>query len=184
MDPSIRLELAFSMTKAHPRLERAQSLMKEERWRDALELLKENSFDLEKNWELLWNLGWCYFKLERLDEARKYLTRASHLVPKSYACRFALGCVYLGKKQYNKAESILSLALQAKESYIARIGLALAFLAQGKIQQAENTHLDGIKLKPRDSERYAAYADFLSDVGRKADAEKMNRKAKELRRVN
>jgi Tfp pilus assembly protein PilF len=66
----------------------------------------------------------------------------------------------------------------------ARIGLALAYLAQGKIVEAEQTHLDDIRLKPKKSERYKSYAAFLSDVGGEVEAEKMNRKAKKLQRVN
>jgi Flp pilus assembly protein TadD len=141
------------MAKAKGLLERAHSLMKEERWREAVELLKENPDLLEKDWKLLWNLGWSYFQLERTADARRYLARASQLAPNSHACKFALGSVYLEKKQYKKAESVLADALQIKDSYLTRIGLALAYQAQGKITQAENTHLDGIKLKPKESER-------------------------------
>lgn len=146
--------------------------------------MKENSSVVEKHWELLWNLGWCYFKLERMDEAQKYLTKASRLAPENHVCKYGLGQVYLKKKQYRKAEVILSEALRIKESHAVRIGLALAYLSQGRIEEAENTHLDGIKLKPKKSERYESYAAFLSDVGREAEAEKMNRKSKELQRVH
>jgi Tfp pilus assembly protein PilF len=139
---------------------------------------------VEKHWELLWNLGWCNFKLERMDEARKHLRKATRLAPENRACKYGLGQVYLKQKQYKKAESMLREALQIKESHSARIGLALAYLAQGKVEEAEKTHLDGIKLKPRKSERYESYAAFLSDVGREAEAEKMSRKARELLRIN
>jgi Flp pilus assembly protein TadD len=165
-------------------LKLAQSLTAEERWREAIEVLKENSVVVEKHWELLWTLGWCYFKLERMNEARKYLTKAAKLAPENHICKYGLGQVYLKQKQYKKAELILSQALQIKESHTARIGLALSYLAQGRVEEAEKMHLDGIRLKPRTSERYESYAAFLSDVGREAEAEKMNRKAKELRRIN
>jgi Tfp pilus assembly protein PilF len=165
-------------------LKLAQSVMREEHWSKVIRLLKENSSVVEKHWELLWNLGWCYFKLERMGEARKYLTRATGLAPENHVCKYGLGQVYLKQKQYKKAESVLFEALQIKESHSARIGLAFAYLAQGRVEEAEKTHLDGIKLKPRKSERYESYAAFLSDVGREAEAEKMNRKARELRRIN
>ena len=158
--------------------------MKEERWREAIRLLKDSSSLVEKHWELSWNLGWCYFKLKRMDQARKYLMRAARLAPESHVCKYGLGSVYLKQKQYKKAQSILSESLQIRESHVARIGLALAYLAQGRIEEAENTHLDGIRLKPKRSERYESYAAFLSDVGREAEAEKMSRKAKELQRIN
>jgi Tfp pilus assembly protein PilF len=162
----------------------AQSLMREHRWREAINVLKQNFLVVEKHCELLWNLGWCYFKLERMDEAQRYLTRATQIAPQNHSCKFALGHVYLKKKRYKKAASILSEALQIKEFHATRIGLALAYLAQGKIEEAENTHLEGIRLKPKESARYESYAAFLSDVGREAEAEKMIRKAKELQRMN
>lgn len=165
-------------------LELAQSVMKKERWRETIKLLKANPSVVEKNWELLWNLGWCYFKLEPWNEARKYLASAAQLAPKNYTCKYGLGQVYLKKKQYKKAERILSEALQIKESHAARIGLALAYLAQGKIEKAENTHLENIRLKPKKSERYESYAAFLSDVGREAESAEMSRKAKGLQRIN
>lgn len=60
-------------------LKLVHSVMREERWSAAIRLLKESSSVVEEDWELLWNLGWCYFKLERMDEARKYLKRATRL---------------------------------------------------------------------------------------------------------
>lgn len=165
-------------------LKLAQSVMREERWREAIRLLKEDYSTVERHWELSWNLGWCYFKLERMEEARRHLARAAKLAPENHACKFGLGQICLKKKQYRKAAALLYEALQIRESHATRIGLAFAYLAQGKVEEAEKTHLDGIKLKPRKSERYESYAGFLSDVGREVEAEKMNRKAKELQRVN
>jgi Tfp pilus assembly protein PilF len=158
--------------------------MKQERWLDAVKLLQSRPSLLQRHWELSWNLGWCYFKLARLDEARKYLIRATKLAPHKAVCKWALGLVHLEKGQYKKAEAVLIESLQLKETHTSRIALALAYLAQGKTREAENTHLEGIRLKPRSSEKYESYAAFLSDVGRDAEAEKMNRKAEELRRVH
>jgi Tfp pilus assembly protein PilF len=172
------------MAKTDRLLKLAQALMEKHRWREAVQLLKEDSALLKEDWKLLWNLGWSYFKLERMDDAGKYLKRAANLAPENHSCKFALGSVYLEKKQYKKAESLLLEALQIKESYVARISLALAYLEQGKVNEAENTHLDGIRLRPKQSKRYEAYGDFLSDVGREDEAERMNQKAQELKRIN
>lgn len=92
-----------------------------------------------------------------------------------------MGQVYIKKQQYRKAESVLLESLQIKESYLTRVSLALAYLAQGKVMRAEKTHLDGIKLKARLTERYESYAAFLSDVGREAESEKIMRKVRSLR---
>lgn len=148
-------------------LKLVQSVMREERWREAIKLLKENSALVEKDWELLWNFGWCYFKLERMDEARKYLTKAVRFSPGNHVCKYGLGQVYLKQKQYRKAERILCEALQIKEFHAARIGLALAYLAQGRVEEAEKTHLDGIKLKPKKSERYEPTRPFFPTSGAK-----------------
>jgi tetratricopeptide (TPR) repeat protein len=163
-----------------------QGLMKKEQWREAIALLKENEALVENHWKLLWNLGWCHFKLERFDEAEKYLKKAAEIAPqnRNHTCVFGLGVVYLRKKQYEKAVRALSEVLQIKEYYPARLSLALAYLQQGKIQEAENTHLESIRLKPKSCERYQAYADFLSDVGREAESIKMNKKANGLKRMN
>lgn len=158
--------------------------MKKERWQDAISLVKANASIVENHSELLWNFGWCYFKLERMNEAQKYLTRAMRLSPKSWRCKFGLGVVYLERKQYKRAESLLSEALKIKDNHITRISLALAYQAQGKLEEAETIHINGIKLKPKESQRYEGYADFLSDVGREAEAVEMTRRATELQRIN
>jgi tetratricopeptide (TPR) repeat protein len=175
------------MNKADPTIDLlrlVQSVMKEERWREAIRLLTENSAVVEKHWELLWNLGWCHFKLHQMEDAGKCLTKAVQLAPENFACKYGLGQVYLKTKQFKKAELILSEALLIRESDIARTSLALAYLAQGKIEDAEKAHLENIKLGPRKSARYESYAAFLSDVGREGEAEKMLRKAKDLQSIN
>ena len=67
---------------------------------------------------------------------------------------------------------------------LTRIALALAYLSQGKVVEAENVHLEGIRLKPKSSERYESYAAFLSDVGRETEAQTMNQKARTLLSIN
>ena len=112
------------------------------------------------------------------------MTRSHRLAPDNAICKWALGSVYLKKKQFKKAEAILSESLRIKESNRSRTTLALAYLAQGKVEEAEKMHLENIRLKPKASERYESYAAFLSDVGREAEAERMNQKAIELRSLN
>jgi hypothetical protein len=55
-------------------------------------------------------------------------------------------------------------------------------LEQGRVQEGELVHLDGIRLKPDSRKRLEAYADFLSDIGRKAEAQEMLAKAEHLPR--
>src|SRR5258708_20628720 len=121
-------------------LKLAQSVMKEERWSEAIKLLKEKSSLVEKHWELLWNLGWCYFKLGRMDEARKYLTKATRLSPENPVCKWALGNVYLKQKQYKKAKALLIESLPTKETHSAPTSLSLPLPSQETIQDSEKTY--------------------------------------------
>jgi Flp pilus assembly protein TadD len=158
----------------------ALSEMKKERWLAAIKLLNHELAVVQKNWRFSWNLGWCYFKLDRFNDARRHMILAAQLAPENPTCKWGLGTVYLRKKQFQKAEVVLTQSLRIKESYLTRIALALAYLSQGKVREAENVHLEGISLKPKSRERYESYAAFLSDVGREAEAQTMNSKAKKL----
>ena len=160
------------------------SAMRRERWLDAIKLLKDEVAMVQQEWRLSWNLGWCYFKLDRVNTARKHLIRATTLAPDNPTCKWALGNVYLRRKQFGKAETVLAESLRIKESHLTRIALALAYLSQGKLTEAENVHLEGIRLRPQNSAGYDSYAAFLPDIGREADSQRMTRKSKKLQRVN
>jgi tetratricopeptide (TPR) repeat protein len=160
--------------------EQVTSVMSTERWLDGIKLLKDNLAVVKKDSELSWNLAWCYFKLDRLVPAQAHMIRAVKLAPKEASCRFGLGAIYLEGKQFEKAETNCIESLRIKESYTTRLVLALAYILQGKLPQAEKVHLEGIRLKPKESQRYTAYADFLSDVGRTKQAQAMYRKAEKL----
>jgi Tfp pilus assembly protein PilF len=97
---------------------------------------------------------------------------------------WALGLVYLRQKKFAKAESLLADSLRKEDLDHVRGALALAYLSQRKAAQAEATHLEGITVKPTRSKRYELYAAFLSDVGRHAEADRMNQKTKQLASVN
>lgn len=168
-------------------LKRVESVMKEERWRDAVALLKKHDSVTQTHWQLLWNLGWCYFKLQRMDQAYKHLRKAAQLAQgprENWVSLYGLGQVLLKKERYRKAERVLFEALQIRATHHVRISLALAYLAQGKIDEAESLHLENIRMKPKQSERYDSYAAFLYDVGRTNEAEQMIRKAKDLRQIH
>lgn len=162
----------------------ATPLMREDRWLDAIELLTDPSSESAKNWKLSWNLGWCYFKLDRFDDAWKHMIRADKLAPGNAICKWALGLVLLKRKRFKKSAAVLAESLRIKESHLTRIALALAYLAQGKIPEAEKIHIENIKHKTRRSERYESYAAFLSDVGREAESERIMQKVRAMRSVN
>jgi Tfp pilus assembly protein PilF len=163
---------------------RALSEMRKERWLSAIRLFKLRPAVVEEDWRFSWNLGWCYFKLDKFDTARKHMLQATRLAPENPICKVGLGAVYLERKQFKKAEVVLAESLRIKELLVTRATLALAYLSQGKVAEAESVHLEGIKLKPKSSRIYAGYAAFLSDVGRKTEAQRMAEKARKLQRVN
>src|ERR1700750_2390220 len=51
---------------------RALSEMREGQWLAAIKLLKGEGAALQTNWRFSWNLGWCYFKLDKFDAARRH----------------------------------------------------------------------------------------------------------------
>src|ERR1017187_7111563 len=162
------------MTDAAKRMfEQAKAEMDKERWHAAIKLLKEEETVNQKNWQFSWNLGWCYFKLGKFTEARTHMIRATKMAPESPECKIGLGAVYVKRKDFKKAEVVLRESLNIKELYITRILLALAYLSQRKVSEAESVHLEGIRRKPKDSQRFEGYSVFLSDVGRDAEAKAM-----------
>jgi tetratricopeptide (TPR) repeat protein len=163
-------------------LKQVQSVMNKKRWLDAIKLLEDNLSVVQNDWELSWNLAWCYRNSDQVDRARIHMTRAAKLAPKNAICRFGLGVIYLEMKQFKKAEVNCAESLRIKDAYVPRLTLASAYIGQGKLANAEDVHLQGIKLKPKESRRYEAYADFLSDLGREKQAQMTYRKAKKLYR--
>jgi len=159
---------------------RIQAVMQTEDWLGAIDLVQNHTETVQTHWELSWNLGWAYFKLDRFKEARKCLLTAARLAPDNPVCNWALGLVRRRLKNYKAAEVALRRSLRIRDSYIARMVLALTYMEQGKIDEAEHVHVEGLRLRPN-GERYKAYADFLSDVGREEEAQHLYRKARRLR---
>lgn len=153
--------------------------MKKKRLPDAIALLKDEHTMVEQNWRLSWNLGWCNFSLDRFLLAQRVFARALQLSAGNSICSWGLGLAYLKRKDFTKAEQHLVESLRIKDFYPARIALALAYLSQGKVAEAENTHLAGIERR-HESRRYESDAAFLEDVGREKEVEQMNLKAESL----
>jgi Tfp pilus assembly protein PilF len=164
-------------------LSRVTPLMRKMRWLSAIKILEANPGLVRDDWDLSWDLAWCYLNVGQNDLALANMLCAAKLDPRSFGSSFGLGRVYLKRKQYKKAETNYVKSLKITDSYVARLGLALAYMKQGKLTKAEGVHLEGIKLDPKDIRRYEGYADFLSDAGREEEAQVMYRKARKLRRM-
>lgn len=157
--------------------ERAEALMKDERWSDAIALIK--SFrSHETDGELAWNLGWAYFKLEDYAAAMSHLTRATQLTPTRAVALWALGLAQREKGSLDEAERNLKLALRLKDSSNSRSASAIALMLRGKVAEAEQIHLAGLELKPESPARWKSYACFLDDAGRKQEADVAFKKAR------
>src|SRR5437763_622589 len=120
--------------------ERAQSLMQDERWSDAIALIESDSSHLTDA-ELSWNLGWAYFKLDNYDAAELHLTRATQLTPSRAAAWWALGTAQREHGLLDDAERNLKHGLTLKDSSNTRSALALTLMQRGKIAEAEQIHL-------------------------------------------
>jgi hypothetical protein len=61
---------------------RAEAVMAEERWREAIEIIEAEPGLLEVDASLSWNLGWAYFKLDDYAAAELHLSHACRPQPK------------------------------------------------------------------------------------------------------
>jgi len=149
--------------------ERAQSLMQDERWSEAIALIQSNTLH-ETDAELSWNLGWAFFQLTDYRAAELHLTRATQLIPTWAAAWWALGTAQRKHGLLDEAEGNLRHSLTLKDSSRARSALALTLMQRGKLAEAEQIHLKGLELKPESPERWQSFACFLDDVGRVQEA--------------
>ena len=157
--------------------------MQREQYAEAIKLLRKRASEAKNDWRLTWNWGWCYFKLDNYRAAKVHLRRATKLAPDKAACYWAFGLACSEAGNYRMAETALLKALSLKDSYLARLSLALTYQKVGKLEKAECVHLEGIALKPDAAERHKAYANFLSDVGRKKEERQVRKKASEIART-
>src|SRR3954471_14693395 len=140
-------------------------LMQETRWAEAAACLSFDGTHLQECFECSWNLGWAHFKLGQNKDAKTHLERASILSRKSAPGAWALAAVLLNLGNLEEAEGEARRALTLGESAMARRVLALVYMKQGRLADAEAVHLESVRLFPESNERWRMYADFLSDRG-------------------
>lgn len=86
-------------------------LERNERFEEALELIKQAVAVDENNPSYLDSLGWAYFKLGKYDEAEKYLKKAVTIDPTSATIQEHLGDVYAKQKKLDLARASWKKAL-------------------------------------------------------------------------
>ena len=158
---------------------RAQELMRSERWELAIELIEQVPMEA-RSADLNWNHGWALFKLDRFERAAQSLRRAVLQRSTHAVSHWALGVVLQAAGDPVAAEKHLRTALSLRDSGLARLSLAVMYMEQGRLDEAERIHVEGLELKPDDKQRVEAYADFLSDCGREPEARVQYARAAEL----
>lgn len=160
--------------------ERAEAIMDEERWGDAIQLLEARPELIDDDYALSWDLGWAYFKLEAYESAEPHLARATKLRPRSAAGWWALGEVQRHTDRLAEAERNLKRALTLKDGALRRLSLTIVLIERGKCAEAEQVHLEGLELDPDSADRWRYYAGFLEDAGRTREAAEAEKKARRL----
>lgn len=114
----------------------AQLLMGEERYFDALQILKRVAADVPGYARAWFHLGVCYHELGRGPEAAASFERALSISDHP-ATRWALGKVYLSQRQPQQAIPHLEQGLQAEpDSAEGRYLMGMAYLMQGQKPKA------------------------------------------------
>lgn len=147
-------------------------LMGEEKWREAVNLLTAQRHPIADSYDLLWNWGWCYFKLNEPDTAVIHLRAAVDIEPRNAGGRWALATALAEAGDTEAPEREFLASLQIQDGHLPRTGLALLLLRQGRADEAERVHLEGLRLRPDSRERQESCADFLWDTGRHQESRK------------
>lgn len=152
--------------------------MQSRNWGRVISTVKQNLDAVWQDWELSWNAGWTHLRLGKYQKALAFLSNATLLVPKQEraskaVCYFGLGVAYQSCHQFFDAAQMLQLSLDEKDGTRARLSLAICYIELGEWKLAEDTHLEGLRLKPNNLERLRLYGDFLDDRGDFDEAEKI-----------
>jgi Flp pilus assembly protein TadD len=157
-----------------------RTLTAAEQWERALVLLVSRAEEVDADPRLHWEWGWTLFKLKRLDEAAHHLALACAVQPSDPVSLWALAVVQRELGRHIDAEANFLRALEEKDSYLARVGLATMYFEQGRLADAEAVHREGVRLRPSHRERLEALADFLDDTGRAAESRGLREEAERL----
>ena len=161
-------------------LDEVHSLMQQCRWREAIDLCTSSGMpDAEP--DLLWSCAWAHFKLGDLATARTLFEASATLRPDHAATLWALGVVLHDLGLRGESKRRLVRALEIDDSTIARLQLVVVLMEEQDLAAAERVHLQGIRLQPSNADRYEAYADFLSDIGRAEEAAAQYARAESIR---
>jgi len=94
-------------------------------------------------------LGKAYHQLKKLDQAEEAFREATKLSDQTYDSAYALGTIYLLKKDFKKAGAAFQTALRMKkDDPLALLGLGDCFYFTGQYEQAKNFYQSVLDLSP------------------------------------
>ncbi|MGA3212114.1 MAG: sulfatase-like hydrolase/transferase [Terriglobales bacterium] len=128
--------------------------------------------------------GQALDKMHDLAGARNALETSLHLAPEQVPARLLLGQVYLGLRDPKAAEDQFEAALLLQsDSAPAQLGLATAQLAAGSISQSAQLLEHLAKVQPDNADIFDLLTLAYSALGKTAQAEQAEIKARRLRAI-
>jgi Tfp pilus assembly protein PilF len=157
------------------------NLVQTQKWKPAIRALESNKRTYEDR-ELLWNLGWAYYKVGHLQRARTRFRKCVELGPEWHVAHLALGVVLLKTDQLSEARASLRRSLAIQDSFLARQALALVYMKLRNYAKAERIWLEGLALKPESAKMWHSYGGFLEDSHRMKEAKQAYSRARTLKK--
>jgi Tfp pilus assembly protein PilF len=117
-----------------------------------------------------WDRGWAHFQREEYVQAIACFREAIAIDPDHAVSHWGLATALFEDDEFDESESEFRRALELKDLTLAWAGLAFLYHSTGRLELAEQTHLEAMRLKPDNRDRVESYADFLWDVGRQDEA--------------
>jgi protein O-mannosyl-transferase len=123
------------------------------RYEEAIPLYLEMLDDPEHQWPLLYNLGYSYYRLGKLQDAEKYLEKAIAVDPSNADEHKYAGLTQAELGRPTVAEEHLKTAIRLKPKGVGyHRALAEFYEQQGKTQDALTEYRAELSLTPEDSE--------------------------------
>ncbi|MBT30007.1 MAG: hypothetical protein CMO01_10145 [Thalassobius sp.] len=163
--------------------EQTSQLLKEHQWEEVIQLLSPRVLEQKEDWKLYWNAGWANYKKADFAEAVNLFTKACKVTRSENdeaVCLTFIGIAQVEAQDYQSALENLMDAVLISDSNLARKSLAMTFMKMDDLGSAEKVHQEGLKLKPNDKERLAAYGNYLMDTGRYDEADEIKKKIEKL----
>jgi len=165
-------EKAEEKTRAGKRLQEGKRFFHLKRWENALkefQLVDASKADTEEQAELAYYLGLCYTKLDRYDEASRYLEQVvttGHDPMRSYQCRITLALIYIRTNRARMAEFELKRLRSAGfESAPMYNAMAYAAYTQKRYRQAIDYYEKTLELDNNNATAMNSMGYILADRG-------------------